>query len=188
MPAPSLVSLPNALSLVRFPLAVGFLVSDGTATRVVLLGMASASDLLDGWLARRRSGVTRWGALLDPIADKTFVVAAMLSFARSGELSPRGLLILLSRDIAIVLGFVATRLAPSLRGVTVRARLPGKIVTALQLGVLLALLLVPEQLRVLLPIVAVASAVAIVDYGLLLAREHRAASLGGGAIAPGDRR
>ena len=46
-------TLPNIITLVRLPLAVLFLVADTTPQRLAILGMASASDFVDGWLARR---------------------------------------------------------------------------------------------------------------------------------------
>jgi cardiolipin synthase len=169
-----LLTLPNALSLSRFPLAVGFFLSDGTGARVALLGVASATDFLDGWLARRERHTTRWGALLDPVADKVFVLAAFLSFVRSGELSAGELLVLLSRDLATVTGFLVARITPKLERATFRARWPGKVVTALQLAALLVLLVAPGFLRPLLSAIAVASAVAIVDYTVTLWRARGA--------------
>ena len=100
----SLLTLPNFLSSLRFPLAAVFVLADGMPARVTLLGLASATDLLDGWLARRTGRTTRWGALLDPVADKTFVFAALTAFVVHRELSLRDHATILSRDIGTAAG------------------------------------------------------------------------------------
>jgi cardiolipin synthase (CMP-forming) len=168
----SLFSLPNLLSLSRLPLAAAFALADGTQARVALLSAASLTDLLDGWLARRGQ-VTRLGTLLDPIADKTFVFVALSVFLFHGVLSTRDYFIILSRDVAAAIGFLVAYLTPGLDPGTFRARWSGKIVTVLQLTALLVLVVRPPLLSALMPPIAVASAWAIVDYTLLLARERQ---------------
>ncbi len=104
MPAPRILTLPNLLSIARIPLAVGFFLAQTTGLRLALLGMASASDLLDGWIARRMGRTSPYGALIDPIADKTFMLAAFTTFLRYHEVSAVQWGILLSRDFAVALG------------------------------------------------------------------------------------
>ena len=59
MPRERLATLPNALSLSRIVLAVVFALAGSTMVRVVMLAVASASDWLDGWLARRGGTASR---------------------------------------------------------------------------------------------------------------------------------
>jgi hypothetical protein len=66
LPRPTLWTLPNAVSLSRVVLAAGFVVSSGGAERLALVGVASLTDMLDGWLARRLGVASRWGR-----ADRT---------------------------------------------------------------------------------------------------------------------
>lgn len=155
--------LPNAISLSRLLLAVLFIPAGQTA-RIVLICLAAATDFLDGWLARRNNAATRWGALVDPIADRIFVVVAIATYVVSGALSIVGALLLLARDIATALGFLAARAVPSLRAVEFKARFPGKIVTVLQLATLIALVLEAQPLTPFIVLVALASALAIADY------------------------
>jgi len=161
--------LPNILSLSRLLLAVLF-VPAGRGVRVILICVAAATDFLDGWLARRTNATTRWGALVDPIADRIFVLVAIATYVMNGELSLAAALLFLSRDIATALGFFVARAVPALRGVTFKARYPGKIVTVLQLATLLALVFGFQPLAPLIAFVALASAVAIADYTLALWR------------------
>src|SRR5690349_8578564 len=130
--------LPNILSLSRLLLAVLFIPAGRTA-RVALIVLAAATDFLDGWIARRTNTTTRWGALVDPIADRIFVLVAIVTYVLNGELSVLESLLLLTRDIATAFGFFVARLVPRLRAVEFKARFPGKVVTVFQLVTLLAL-------------------------------------------------
>ena len=76
----------------------------------------------------------------------------------------------MSCDVMTATGFVVARFVPSLRGVTFKARWLGKIVTTLQLLVLLAVPFAPRYVRPLVIAVAVLSVAAVVDYALALWR------------------
>src|SRR3954470_17057602 len=58
----------DVLTALRLPMAVAFVLAPSAAVRIVLLALAAATDLLDGWLARQLGG-SRLGAFLDPVAD-----------------------------------------------------------------------------------------------------------------------
>ena len=165
--------LPNVLSLSRLLLAVLF-VPAGRGGRVALICVAAATDFLDGWLARRTHTTTRWGALVDPIADRIFVLVAIVTYVLNGDLSVGATLLFLARDIATALGFFVARAMPGLRGVEFKARFPGKIVTVLQLVTLLAVAVGVQPLAPFIALVALASAVAIVDYTHFLWRARAA--------------
>jgi CDP-diacylglycerol--glycerol-3-phosphate 3-phosphatidyltransferase len=173
VPLAALLTVPNVITLARLPLAALFLIADTTAERLVILGMASASDFIDGWLARRFRHTTRSGALLDPIADKTFVLAAITAFVRTGALSTVEYFVLLSRDFATAIGFLVAWRLPGLDPRDFKARMPGKIVTVLQLAAILALTVAPLTMRWLVPAIGVTSAVSIIDYTLVLHRTRQ---------------
>lgn len=168
--APALLTLPNVLSLSRLALAAAFVGMPGTAARIVLIGLASATDFLDGWLARRNGITSRWGALIDPIADRAFVFTAVCVYLFEGRLSTGQYFTFLARDLATALGFVVARAVSWLRPVQFQARFAGKVVTALQLATLFAVLLAPRSVRWLVVAIGVAAAVSIVDYTLALWR------------------
>lgn len=165
------LTIPNLLSFARFPLAAAFLALDAIPARVALIGAASLTDVLDGWLARRQQ-TTRLGALLDPIADKTFVLVAISAFLVTGELSTAEYFIILSRDFATAIGFLVAFVMPGLDPKNFKARKSGKVVTVLQLATVLVLVLHAPQLRTLVWLVGAASVWAIIDYTLLLSRER----------------
>ena len=79
-------SAADALSLVRIPLAVVFLLVPHTGVRVAVLVLAAATDFSDGLVARRW-GASRFGAVLDPVADKLFVATAFGVVLFAGSLT-----------------------------------------------------------------------------------------------------
>lgn len=160
----AIFSLPNVVSMSRVVLAAGFVGARGAEERLALIGVASVTDFLDGWLARRRNAATRWGALIDPIADRIFVLTAVSAFLISGELTTWQYFVLLSRDIMTAIGFLVARLVPWLRPVEFKARYLGKVVTTLQLATFIAILAYPDLVTFLVLLVGIASAAAIVDY------------------------
>jgi cardiolipin synthase (CMP-forming) len=166
------VNVPNLLSLVRVPLAVAFILVPGTLERALIIVAAGASDYLDGWWARTRGPATKLGALLDPITDKIFVVAALLAFTLDDTLSLAGLLLLLARDIFVTAGSLLVALARI--PLRMRARFPGKVVTTLQITAVLALTALPAAATPLVVLTALASVWAIVDYAATALRALRA--------------
>ena len=167
-----LMTLPNAVSMSRLLLAAGFVAMREPAARVALLIVASITDFLDGWLARRRRSVTRAGALIDPVADRLFVFTAVCTFLVEGAISWASYFILISRDIATGIGFLVARSVPWLRAVEFRARWLGKLVTVLQLVTLIAVIVAPGLVPPLVVAVGVTSAASIADYTLTLWRER----------------
>jgi phosphatidylglycerophosphate synthase len=153
-------------------MAAAFAMIPSPATRIALVLAASLTDFLDGWLARRANLATKWGALIDPIADRMFVFTAVCIFLFEGAISSTQYFMLLARDIMTAVGFLVARSVARLRPVPFRARLSGKIVTALQLAVLIVLVMQPERARPVILLVGATSAWAIVDYTLMLWRER----------------
>jgi phosphatidylglycerophosphate synthase len=154
----------NALSLSRLVFAVFFPLVDTNGARVALILGAAFSDFLDGWIARHAHLTSRTGALVDPLADRAFVITAFTTYLVEGSLSPLAYAVLLVRDFATALGFLVARVVPSLRAVEFKARMPGKIVTTLQLAVLLAVPLLPALVPVLVAAAGATALFAVVDY------------------------
>ncbi len=163
-------ALPNIISSSRVLLAAGFVALPSPDTRLGLVGLAAITDFLDGWLARRAHWTTRWGALIDPIADRVFVLVAVSSFLFTGALSTTGYFVMLSRDIMTAIGFLVARLVSWLRPVEFKARMSGKIVTVLQLATFVCVLRFPDWVTRCLWAVGLTSAYSIVDYTLALWR------------------
>lgn len=169
-PASALLTIPNVISLSRLVLAAAFVAAPDPRARVLLIVLASISDFLDGWMARRSGETTRWGALIDPIADRAFVFTAICVYLAEGAVTRGQFFVFLARDIATALGFLVARLVSWLRPVEFKARMSGKIVTVFQLALLLAVPLAPDLVGPIMVAVAITSAISIVDYTLMLWR------------------
>ena len=110
-----LVTLPNAVSMSRLLLAAMFVAVRDPVLRFSLLLIASGTDFLDGWLARRSHATTRSGALIDPIADRFFIVTAVSVYLADGAITIGAYFTLLARDIATLMAVIAMPAAvPSL--------------------------------------------------------------------------
>jgi phosphatidylglycerophosphate synthase len=164
------LALLNALSLSRLPLAVFFVFMEDPLARVGLVAAAALTDFLDGWIARHKHLESYWGALIDPIADRGFVMVALLTFMLEGQLTPLEFGILVVRDVATGLGFVVSRLVPQFRRVMFKARMLGKVVTTLQLLALMAVLVAPVLVRPLVVVVGLTALASVADYTLAVWR------------------
>jgi len=149
----------------------------GAGWQLGLVGAAAASDFFDGMLARRL-GPSRAGAMLDPVADKVFVAAALLTVGGRGGLHPMEVLGVLARGIVAVLGALGGWLLR--RPLALPARAGGKAVTALQLLTLVAVIADSAYARRLAWATAAVGLYAIWDYGRAATRGRRAAPGRGG--------
>ncbi|VAX22960.1 CDP-diacylglycerol--glycerol-3-phosphate 3-phosphatidyltransferase [hydrothermal vent metagenome] len=104
--------------------------------RVVVLSLfflAYLSDLLDGYLARKYNEISELGKIIDPLADKVFVIAIVFQLFISGEITPIYFWIIISRDILILLGGV---FITNITGKVLPSNLLGKI-TVSSIGIFL---------------------------------------------------
>jgi len=101
------VNLPIGLTLTRIvavPLLIVFLISSSrvhAAIATVIFILASMTDWADGVLARRRNQVTTLGTLLDPIADKLLVAAALVSLATIDKIAGWIVVVIIGRELAV---------------------------------------------------------------------------------------
>lgn len=103
-------TVPNVLSMLRLALVPAFLVfivlGDYVSALVVLV-IASVTDLLDGYLARRLDQMTRLGQLLDPAADRLYIFAALVGLAANALVPWWIVVVIVARDVfLLVLGIV----------------------------------------------------------------------------------
>lgn len=173
---------PNVVSLTRFPLAVLFpllIPSPGAAFAVLLA--AGLTDVVDGWLARKNGQVTPIGAIVDPIADKTFALTVVVTLLVRGMLPLWAIPALLVREIfeaPLVLWLFATRSRRDKRRAEASANIPGKIATVAQFAAVMSALAMPEVLDTILIVAAVAGALAGVSYWVRALKALRAPASG----------
>jgi CDP-diacylglycerol--glycerol-3-phosphate 3-phosphatidyltransferase len=123
------MNLPNILTLVRLgfiPILVAVFYLPGDArlylTALIFL-MAAATDLIDGYIARRRAQITNLGKLLDPVADKLLVMTALILLVESGKLWAWVAILMIGREIAVT----GLRAMASSTGIVLQADGMGKL-------------------------------------------------------------
>jgi len=131
------MNLPNSLTIARIffvPLLVAALVAENVSIRVfgviitnewlalAIFLMAAATDLLDGYLARRWGQVTTIGTLLDPIADKLLISAALISLVQVNAVPGWMVILIVGREFAIS----GLRSIAAAEGYTIKASDMGK--------------------------------------------------------------
>lgn len=153
------MNLPNSLTIARIflvPLLVVVMLTKfegrlvlGLPVELVaaaIFGIASLTDWLDGYLARRRQQITRLGQVLDPIADKLLISATLVSLVQL-ELAPAWMVaVIIGREFAVT----GLRNIAYSRGVAMPASGLGKIKMGAQVTAILMLLLGWERLPLLL--------------------------------------
>ncbi len=174
------MNLPNALTVTRIflvPLLVVVLLTrtDGRLilgmreelVGAVIFGVASLTDWLDGYVARRRKQVTALGQVIDPLADKLLISAALISLVQMGLAPAWMVVVIIGREIAVT----GLRSLAYSRGVSMPASPLGKIKMVAQVVAILALILGDVYLpglvvvgNVALWVVVVAALVSGADY------------------------
>ena len=99
-------SIPNMLSILRLfmvPVFLVLLLTGQFIAALIILMVASATDWLDGQIARRFNQVTKLGQLLDPAADRLFIFAALIGLTINGNIPLWLALIVASRDLMLVI-------------------------------------------------------------------------------------
>ena len=137
------MNLPNKLTTLRMILIIPFvicmLVGRSGNLRFLALAIfviASMTDWLDGYLARKNHLVTNFGKFMDPLADKLLVSAAMICLVELGRLPAWIVIIIISREFAIS-GF---RLIASDNGIVIAASWWGKFKTTAQMIMIILLI------------------------------------------------
>jgi cardiolipin synthase len=147
-----------------------FVLVPDTTWRLAILATAALTDLLDGPLARRLGG-SAFGPIIDPIADKLFIAAAVGVVAFSGRLEWYEIVGVLLRDIVATVAFAATLLSNQPRAIP--ARISGKAVTIAQILTLVAFLINSPYLRPIAWATTAIAVIAIWDYQRVAPRAQR---------------
>ncbi len=163
------LNIPNLLTLLRIlavPVVVVALL-DGTphgdTLAAIVFALAALTDGLDGYIARSRDSITTFGKLMDPLADKLLIIAALVSLVSLGRLPAWVAMVIIARELAVtVLRSIAAE-----RGVVIAASWMGKVKTVLQIGAVFGLILVdpaPLAVNLLVYAAVVATIISGFDY------------------------
>jgi cardiolipin synthase len=188
--ARDLLSVPGLLSLSRLPLAASFpFVVSSPPAAFAVLAVAAATDILDGWWARRFRQMTATGAALDPLTDKVFAVSVGISLVSAQVLTAGQVLLLGTRELGEILLVLrcATGTASRRRHAgSQSANGTGKLVTVLQFAAVTSALFEAQPTGGLVAITAVAGAIAAVLYGRQALRPVPAPRVGFHPICASD--
>lgn len=171
------MNLPNKLTILRvimIPFFVFFMLVNltdyiGSAGKYIALAIfvvASFTDFLDGYLARRDNLVTNFGKFMDPLADKLLVCSALICLVNNDKLQAWIVIVIIAREF-IISGF---RLVASDNGVVIAASYWGKFKTVSQMAMIILCILdinitVVQYITVVVTYLAlVLTVVSLVDY------------------------
>jgi CDP-diacylglycerol---glycerol-3-phosphate 3-phosphatidyltransferase len=163
------LNVPNVLTLLRIlavPVIVVALLGEtpnGDALAAGVFALAAFTDGLDGYIARRRQDVTTFGKLVDPLADKLLIVAALVSLVSLGRLAAWVAMVIIARELAVT----ALRAVAVEQGVVISASWLGKLKTVLQVAAVFALIIwnpSPTSVDVLVYLAVAVTVISGVDY------------------------
>ncbi len=137
------MNIPNKLTMLRIILVPIFVVlmltriPYGGSLAAVIFMIAALTDSLDGYLARKWKQVTRLGAILDPLADKLLITAALISLVELGRIPGWIAIVIIGREFAVT----GLRLVKAEEGVLISASKMGKFKTISQVTAVLLIIL-----------------------------------------------
>lgn len=164
--AGDVLRVPGLLSLCRLPLAVLFPFALGRpAWALGVLAGAAATDVLDGWTARRLHQETATGAVLDGVMDKLFVGVVLVTLVIAGSLTWLDVALLGSRELleALLVGVVLL-FRPRRLGEHRAASVLGKLATVLQFATVTLVVVRGPYVPVALGVTAGCGALAAIAY------------------------
>ena len=141
------LNLPNLLTLLRIllvPVLVVALTEEiehGSAIAAAVFVLAALTDGLDGYIARSRATVTTFGKVMDPVADKLLIAAALLALVSLDRLAAWVAMVIIAREFAVS----GLRIAAGQQGVVIPASALGKAKTMVQSAAVLALIAAPNE-------------------------------------------
>jgi CDP-diacylglycerol--glycerol-3-phosphate 3-phosphatidyltransferase len=183
------VNVPNLLTMIRILLVPVLIVAllektgDGDLLAAIVFAVASLTDAVDGYLARSRNWVTTFGKLMDPIADKLLIIAALITLVSLARLQAWVAMVIIAREFAVTVLRVA---AGAQQGVVIAASMLGKLKTAIQVVMVMALIAEhghPLWLSLLIYVTVVITVLSGADYFFGLRRHLDARGAGGSGAA-----
>lgn len=135
------MNLPNKLTILRIILIPIFVIllilQDYKILPLIVFVVASLTDTIDGYLARKYNLITDFGKFMDPLADKLLVTTALILFIEMGYINAWIVTIIIAREF-IISGF---RTLAASKGVTIAANKWGKIKTVFQMTLIISILI-----------------------------------------------
>ena len=102
------LTVPNLLSMLRLafvPVFLYLLLNEKYLSAIVVLALASLTDYLDGYFARKFNQVTRLGQLLDPAADRLYIFSTLVGLSITGIIPTWLALVIIGRDLVLAIAY-----------------------------------------------------------------------------------
>jgi len=137
------MNLANRLTLLRIFLVPVFMIflltkiSYGVFFAAAIFVLAALTDSLDGYIARKKNQITKLGKLMDPLADKLLIAAALISLVQVGRLSAWIATVIIAREFTIT----GLRGIAAVEGKVIAASMWGKLKTVSQIIAIVAIIL-----------------------------------------------
>jgi CDP-diacylglycerol--glycerol-3-phosphate 3-phosphatidyltransferase len=171
------LNVPNVLTVVRIllvPVLVAALLVEtrqGATIAAIVFAIAAITDGLDGYIARSRRSITTFGKVMDPIADKLLITAALIALVSLDRVAAWVAMVIIAREFAVS----SLRVAAAQQGAIIPASLFGKIKTVTQVAAILALIAANDShaawVQALVYVTVFATVASGVDYFLNVRRE-----------------
>jgi CDP-diacylglycerol--glycerol-3-phosphate 3-phosphatidyltransferase len=186
------LNVPNVLTVIRILLVPVLVVAlldktgGGDLLAAVVFAVASLTDAIDGYLARSRNWVTTFGKLMDPIADKLLIVAALIALVSLGRLEAWVAMVIIAREFAVTVLRVA---AGAGQGVVISASTFGKVKTAFQVAMVMVLIAVsgsrPAWVYAIVYVTVIVTVLSGADYFFGLLGRGSSGDTAGAGVEPG---
>ncbi|MFL5894277.1 MAG: CDP-diacylglycerol--glycerol-3-phosphate 3-phosphatidyltransferase [Thermoleophilaceae bacterium] len=171
------LNVPNVLTVVRIllvPVLVAALLVEtrhGDTIAAIVFALAAITDGLDGYIARSRRAITTFGKVMDPIADKLLITAALIALVSLERVAAWVAMVIIAREFAVS----SLRVAAAQQGAIIPASVLGKVKTVTQIAAVMALIAAPHPhaawVQALVYVSIVATVGSGVDYFLNVRRE-----------------
>ena len=171
------LNVPNVLTVLRILLVPVLVVAltteteNGDTIAAIVFAIASITDGLDGYIARSRKSITTFGKVMDPIADKLLITAALIALVSLDRLAAWVAMVVVAREFAVS----SLRVAAAAEGAIIPASILGKIKTVIQVATVMALIAAENPhatwVDVLVGLMVAATVISGVDYFLNVRRE-----------------
>lgn len=142
------MNLPNKLTMLRIILIPVFIVFlllrkeliGAEIFSLIIFIIAAITDSLDGYIARKQKIVTKFGKIVDPVADKLLISGALIAFVSLNEISIWAAILIIGREFAVT----GLRVIAAKDGVIISASIWGKIKTTIQIAAVIAIIVDPK--------------------------------------------
>ncbi|MFY9177889.1 MAG: CDP-diacylglycerol--glycerol-3-phosphate 3-phosphatidyltransferase [Caldicoprobacterales bacterium] len=170
------MNIPNILTTIRFCLVGVFIyvfnnpaIENNLKWGIIIFVVAGITDVLDGYIARKYDMITKWGKLMDPLADKLMLIVVLISLYTVNIVPLIVIIIVLAKELLMVLGAIFLY---KNRQTVVQSNIVGKAASAAFYVAIIALVFELPYAYYMLGIAVFLTLFALVQYGIINLGNH----------------